>query len=52
MGFNGMDCGPVRLPLVNLGDEVAERLEADLLAAGYVCTNLVGRAPASAYLRE
>lgn len=52
MGFNGMDCGPVRLPLVNLGDEVAERLEVDLLAAGYVCTHLEGRTPASAYSPE
>ena len=36
MALSGLDCGPVRTPLVDLDAATAERLRADLVAAGHV----------------
>jgi len=36
MAFSGLDCGPVRTPLVDLDAAAAERFRADLVAAGHV----------------
>jgi hypothetical protein len=35
MRFNGVDCGPSRLPLSSLGDAAVERLHEDLEQAEF-----------------
>jgi N-acetylneuraminate lyase len=45
-----LDCGPVRLPLIDLDSVAAERLRVDLLAVGFNCRSPMRRMPAPTHL--